>query len=67
MAMGCGIEHIGAIGYAEHLSLSDGSITPIGINCRVCPRSNCDQRAHHAAVVSEPVDEKRRGATRYAT
>lgn len=67
VGMGCGIEHIAAIGYAEALSVSDGSMTPIGINCRVCPRSNCDQRAHHAAVLSEPVDERRRGTTRYAT
>jgi hypothetical protein len=24
--------------------------TPIGINCRICPRANCDQRAHNAMV-----------------
>ncbi|MEM6905401.1 MAG: short-chain fatty acyl-CoA regulator family protein [Pseudomonadota bacterium] len=37
----------------------------MGINCRICPRSNCDQRAHHAVVMSQPVDANRRGATRY--
>ncbi|MGI1663656.1 helix-turn-helix domain-containing protein [Palleronia sp. KMU-117] len=67
VAMGCGVEHVGQIGYAEDLRLSDARTTPIGINCRVCPRMSCDQRAHQAAVISEPLDERRRGATRYAS
>ena len=40
-------------------------VTPIGINCRVCPRRNCDQRAYQAAILTQPVDEMRRGATRF--
>ena len=67
VAMGCGIEHAGAIGYAEDLRLGEAHVTEVGINCRVCPRKGCDQRAHQAVVLSEPVDEKRRGATRYAS
>lgn len=65
VAMGCATEHLGQIGYAEDLRASHAHPTPIGINCRICPRSNCDQRAHNAAVMTDPVDEKRRGATRY--
>lgn len=65
VAMGCGIEHVGQIGYAEDLSVKDARMTEIGINCRVCPRMSCDQRAHQAVILSEPVDERRRGATRY--
>ncbi len=67
VAMGCAVEHVGAIGYAEDLSLTDARVTPIGINCRICPRMNCDQRAHRAVVLSGPVDTNRRGATRYET
>ena len=67
VAMGCGVEHVDAIAYAEDRSISPGAMTEIGINCRICPRMNCDQRAHHAVVLSDPVDERRRGATRYAT
>lgn len=67
VAMGCSTEHISAIGYAEGHTLSDTTVTPIGINCRICPRVNCDQRAHHAVVRSDPVDERRRGATRYGS
>jgi predicted transcriptional regulator/DNA-binding XRE family transcriptional regulator len=65
VAMGCSVDHCGAIGYAEGIAMSEDRITPIDINCRVCPRQNCDQRAHDAVVLTEPLDAKRRGATRY--
>lgn len=65
VAMGCTIEHAPRIGYAEAFQLSGARMTPIGINCRVCPRANCDQRAYQAAVLGQPVDETRRGATRF--
>ena len=65
VAMGCSLEHAEALGYAEDYSLSDAEATPIGINCRVCPRANCDRRAHEALVLAAPVDENRRGTTRY--
>jgi predicted transcriptional regulator/DNA-binding XRE family transcriptional regulator len=67
VAMGCAVEHIGAICYAEDIRVEAMSMTPIGINCRVCPRVNCDQRAHHAVALADPVDERRRGPTRYST
>ena len=66
VAMGCAMEHVGSIGYAEELNVRQPHAAEIGINCRVCPRANCDQRAHQAVVLSQPVDENRRGATRYA-
>jgi hypothetical protein len=65
VAMGCSLEHADEIGYTEGMSLSGARVTPIGINCRVCPRANCDQRAHQALLLAEPVDERRRGTTRY--
>lgn len=65
VAMGCTINHAPEIGYAEGIALQGASATPIGINCRICPRANCEQRAHHASVLQTPVDESRRGATRY--
>ena len=65
VAMGCAIDHVPEIGYAEGFSMRGAPMTPIGINCRICPRANCDQRAHHAAILTQPVDERRRGATRY--
>ncbi len=65
VAIGCMIEHAGEIGYAEAFSVAGARMVPIGINCRVCPRANCDQRAHQATILTQPVDEKRRGATRF--
>lgn len=65
VAMGCALEHVEAIGYAEDMSIRAARVTPIGINCRVCPRARCDHRAHHAVVLPAPVDANRRGATRY--
>ncbi|MDG4647757.1 short-chain fatty acyl-CoA regulator family protein [Roseibacterium sp. SDUM158017] len=67
VAMGCSVEQIGRIAYAGDLGASPAHPTPIGINCRICPRANCEQRAHNALVLSEPLDERRRGATRYAS
>jgi len=67
VAMGCAVEHVDRIGYAEDFAASPAHATPIGINCRICPRLNCDQRAHNAMVLSEPLDERRRGTTRYAS
>jgi predicted transcriptional regulator len=65
VTLGCAIEHARSIGYAEPFQLGGARPTPIGINCRICPRANCDQRAHQAAVATQPVDERRRGATRF--
>lgn len=65
VAMGCAVEHTPEIGYAEAFAPTALSMTPIGINCRICPRMHCDQRAHHAAILTQPVDARRRGATRY--
>ncbi len=65
VAMGCTVEHATLIGYAEGVSLGTAPVVPIGINCRICPRVNCDQRAHHASILTTPVDERHRGATRY--
>ena len=65
VAMGCTIDHAPGIGYAEGLSPTGAQVAQIGINCRICPRARCDQRAHHAAILTAPLDERRRGATRY--
>ena len=65
VAMGCAIGFAPEIGYAEGFSVSAARMTQIGINCRICPRANCDQRAHQAAILTQPVDELRRGVTRF--
>ncbi len=67
VAMGCAFSDAAQIGYAEAYQLAEAQMTKIGINCRICPRGDCDQRAHQAALRVQPVDEKRRGATRFDT
>lgn len=64
VAMGCTLEHARAVGYADGLAAA-GPAVSIGINCRICPRASCEQRAHPAAILTAPLDERRRGATRY--
>jgi XRE family transcriptional regulator, fatty acid utilization regulator len=65
VALGCAIAFAPDVGYAEAFTVTRARMTPIGINCRICPRAACDQRAHQAAVLTQPVDERRRGATRF--
>lgn len=65
VALGCTVDHAADLGYAEGFAMATARMTPIGINCRVCPRANCDQRAHQASILTQPVDERRRGATRF--
>ena len=67
VAMGCSVEHATSIGYADDLRLEAAHATKIGINCRICPRSRCDQRAQQGLTLPGLVDTNLRGATRYDT
>lgn len=65
-AIGCEVAHAKMIGYARPFDMSQKTLfAPIGINCHVCPRKACTQRAHHPVHVSLPLDANRRGSTRY--
>ena len=65
VAMGCTIDNAAQIGYSDGIVLQAAAATPIGINCRICPRTGCEQRAHQAVLLKTPVNEAHRGATRY--
>lgn len=66
MTLGCAIEHAGKTVYAAGFQLGDPElVTPIGINCRLCPRQHCAQRAHQPVHLELPIDEHRRGETRF--
>ena len=46
LALGCEIAYAGSFVYADGLDLTDrAAFDPIGISCRICERTNCDQRA----------------------
>lgn len=66
ITLGCSLEHVEKIGYAAQFKIGDPELlTPIGINCPVCPRQHCDQRAQYPTIINMPVDEHIRGATRF--
>jgi len=65
LSLGCELEHVGNIGYASPFNQDDEQLyAPIGINCRICPRQSCAQRAHNPLFVELSVDPSRRGDTR---
>jgi predicted transcriptional regulator/transcriptional regulator with XRE-family HTH domain len=66
ITLGCAIEHAHEVVYAVPFQLSDPDlVTPIGINCRLCPRQHCAQRAHQPLHLQFPIDSRRRGPTRF--
>ncbi|WP_193369060.1 helix-turn-helix domain-containing protein [Pelagibius marinus] len=66
LSLGCELEHAHRLGYAAPFNIADdGLFSPIGINCHLCPRQACSQRAHQPLFTELPIDTKRRGNTRY--
>jgi len=66
LALGCELRFADRIGYADSFNLGDDTLfSPIGINCHLCPRQACSQRAHQPLFVELRIDTARRGRTRY--
>lgn len=66
IALGCAIHHAREIVYADGLHLEDKQIvTPIGVSCRICPRTDCADRASPPLSHKLDIDENRRGYTAY--
>ena len=66
LALGCELKHAHRLAYAAPFNLEDERLfSPIGINCHLCPRQACSQRAHQPLFIELPIDPKRRGNTRY--
>ena len=66
VTIGCTRDHADQIGYARPYNLTDPQLySPIGLNCHVCPRHSCSQRAHQPLHMHLPLDANRRGQTRY--
>jgi XRE family transcriptional regulator, fatty acid utilization regulator len=54
VGLGCELRHAPRLVYAKGLDVKSATATGIGINCRLCERPNCLQRA--APAVALPVD-----------
>lgn len=50
IGLGCAVSKAQSMIYADGIDLdAPGGATPIGVGCRICPRSDCGQRAHPMA------------------
>lgn len=66
VALGCDIDHAAQLIYADGMDLlADKAAVPIGLNCRLCERADCPQRAFPPVNTRIKVDETVRGATAY--
>jgi predicted transcriptional regulator/DNA-binding XRE family transcriptional regulator len=66
VALGCELKFAKKLGYASRYNLDDQHMfSRIGINCHLCPRQACSQRAHQPVFMELPLDTSRRGNTRH--
>jgi len=50
IGLGCALHHASEMIYSDGFDYNAACVTvPIGVGCRICPRTNCAQRAHPAA------------------
>ncbi len=64
VALGCEEIHAPDFVYADGLR-TGGVATPIGTSCRICPRSDCDQRAFPPAATEIRIDPDVRAPVPY--
>ncbi len=66
VALGCEASQAGEFVYADGLDIgSPRAATRIGISCRICPRTDCDQRAFPPSDRPISVDPDSRGVVPY--
>ncbi len=68
IGLGCALHHARNIVYADGLQLDDPQlVTPIGVSCRTCPRTDCADRASPGLAQRLEIDENTRGHSPYMT
>ena len=60
IGLGCEIRHASKLVYASGLNLEAAEGAPIGVNCRLCERENCSQRAEPPITRTLILDENTR-------
>ncbi len=63
IGLGCEIKYARRLIYAKGLDLDKPDAAPIGINCRLCDRPSCSQRAAPPALRALVVDESTRNVS----
>lgn len=68
IGLGCHIAHARELVYADGVDLdNEAAAVPIGVNCRLCERLDCRQRAFPPLHHRLNVDENTRGLSAYVT
>ena len=65
IALGCDIAYAPRLCYSREFNLDDPQPAQIGINCNLCERQHCRQRAHPPLSRSLMFDERARGMSLY--
>ena len=65
IALGCDVSYAPRLCYAREFNLDDPQPAQIGINCYLCERQHCRQRAHPPLSRSLMFDERARGMSLY--
>ena len=66
IGLGCEIRHASRLVYAAGIDLATAEGTPIGVNCRLCERENCAQRAEPPVTRTLVLDENTRRVSSFA-
>jgi hypothetical protein len=66
IGLGCEIRHASRLVYAAGMDLEKAEGTPIGVNCRLCERENCSQRAEPPITRTLILDENTRRVSSFA-
>jgi len=66
IGLGCEIRHAPKLVYASGMDLAKEEGTPIGVNCRLCERENCSQRAEPPITRTLILDENTRRVSSFA-
>jgi predicted transcriptional regulator/DNA-binding XRE family transcriptional regulator len=66
IGLGCEIRHAAKLVYAGGIDLEKSEGTPIGVNCRLCERENCSQRAEPPITRTLILDENTRRVSSFA-
>lgn len=66
IGLGCRVEQARELVYSDGVDLSNGEMaTPVGVTCRLCERTDCEQRALPSLRHPLRIDENVRGVTLY--
>ncbi len=66
ISLGCEVRHAAALVYGDRIDVHNANAAvPIGITCRLCERTDCEQRAFPPIHRKLGIDENVRGASFY--